>query len=100
VASKRIVDAGKKSRILTLASLVCGSLLLLSLGVQIFIFERLDPNGVPDKKENAIRWSEYYAATRIHKTVAIISLILLIWFAVASVRGRRRMKLSTDKHIS
>ena len=84
---------------LTLAVLICGSLLLVCLGVQSLIFERLDPNGVPGKKDNAIRWSEYYEATRIYKIGAIISLILLIWFAVAFVRGRRRMKLSRT-HVS
>ena len=93
MASKPIVDASKKSRILTLAILICGALFLGCLAVQSFIFERLDPNGVPGKKENAIRWSEYYEAARIYKIGAIISLALLIWFAFASLRGRRRMKL-------
>ena len=90
------MDTSHKNRILKLASLICGSLFLGCLAIQLFIFERLDPNGVPGNKENAIRWSEYYDATRIYKIVAIVSLLLLIWFVAASIRSGRRMKFKQE----
>jgi hypothetical protein len=80
--------------------LVCGSIFLGSLARQLFIFEWLDPNGVPGRKENAVRWSEYYQATWVYKVAAFVSLLLLIWFAVTAIRSRRRMKLEGEKRLT
>ena len=88
------MNACHKTRIFTLASFVCASLFLGSLAVQRFIFERLDPNGVPGNKENAIRWSEYYDATRGYKLLAIASILMAIWFAIAVIRHKRRVKVN------
>jgi hypothetical protein len=91
-----MVETRNKNRLLTLASFLCGSLFLSSLGLQLFIFERLDPNGVPNRRQNAVRWSDYYQATWSLKVVAIVSLFFMIWFAVAAIRGRLRTKLQSE----
>ena len=90
------VETRNRNRLLTLASLLCGSLFLFSLERQLFIFERLDPNGVPNPNERAVRWSEYYQATWAFKVVAVVSLFLMIWVVVATIRGRRRVKLEQE----
>ena len=78
------------SRILWLISLLTGSIFLICFAVQEFIYERLDPNGVPGEKENRMRWEQYANEVRIYKVVGMLFLLLAISSAILAVVARRR----------
>jgi hypothetical protein len=77
-------------RILAVISFFAGVLFVICFGVQAFIFERLDPNGVPDRKQNEIRWAEYASEVRIYKVLVILSLLIAIYCAIAAIIATRR----------
>ena len=81
-------------RILAVISFLAGVLFVFCFGVQTFIFERLDPNGVPDRKQNEIRWAEYASEVRIYKVLGILSLLIALYSAIAAIIAKRRRRIA------
>ena len=80
-------------RILAVVSFLAGVLFVVCFAVQTFIFERLDPNGVPDRKQNEIRWAEYASQVRIYRVLGTLSLLIAIYCAIAAIIAKRRRRL-------
>jgi hypothetical protein len=75
-------------RIFAVISFFAGVLFVATLGVHAFIFERLDPNGVPEGKQREMRWAEYANGVRGYRLLGLVFLFISICGAAAAIAKR------------
>lgn len=73
-------------RILNLVSCLAAAIFIACIGIQAFMFERLDPDGASD--ENALRWAQYASDTRSFKALAVLSAALSISCGIAALASK------------